>query len=385
MKILLTTDVYNVKTNGVATSVENLYQALVSLGHEVRIITLSKDRYNHRQKAVYYVKSASLERIYSGIRMPRSLKTPFIKELIDWKPDIIHSQCEVFSYSFAKKISKKTGAPIVHTYHTFYDDYVGYIFPFKRLGRWVIRRLTKSRLKNSSVIITPTQKVKNALLSYGLKNDISVIPSGIDLSIFNAPLNSSKRDSMRNSFGIKDSDIILLSLGRVAKEKNIEEIIKYFAIALKDDDKFYLMVAGGGPEKDNLFSLSKSLGLEHRVIFTGMIEPSEVYKYYQLADVFVSSSTSETQGLTFIEAMANGLPLLCRVDDSLSGVLLDGENGFYYCDEFSFKQGAYALTDKNLRRLAGSKSKELSKPYDKLEFGKNAVKLYEEVLKKHAI
>lgn len=385
MKILLTTDVYNVKTNGVATSVENLYQALVSLGHEVRIITLSKDRYNHRQKAVYYVKSASLERIYSGIRMPRSLKTPFIKELIDWKPDIIHSQCEVFSYSFAKKISKKTGAPIVHTYHTFYDDYVGYIFPFKRLGRWVIRRLTKSRLKNSSVIITPTQKVKNALLSYGLKNDISVIPSGIDLSNFNAPLNSSKRDSMRNSFGIKDSDIILLSLGRVAKEKNIEEIIKYFAIALKDDDKFYLMVAGGGPEKDNLFSLSKSLGLEHRVIFTGMIEPSEVYKYYQLADVFVSSSTSETQGLTFIEAMANGLPLLCRVDDSLSGVLLDGENGFYYCDEFSFKQGAYALTDKNLRRLAGSKSKELSKPYDKLEFGKNAVKLYEEVLKKHAI
>ena len=190
---------------------------------------------------------------------------------------------------------------------------------------------------------------------------------------------------MRNSFGIKDSEIILLSLGRVAKEKNIEEIIKYFAIALKGDDKFYLMVAGGGPEKDNLFSLSKSLGLEHRVIFTGMIEPSEVYKYYQLADVFVSSSTSETQGLTFIEAMANGLPLLCRVDDSLSGVLLDGENGFYYCDEFSFKQGAYALTDKNLRRLAGSKSKELSKPYDKLEFGKNAVKLYEEVLKKHAI
>ncbi|MBQ3234825.1 MAG: glycosyltransferase [Clostridia bacterium] len=384
MKILLTTDVYNVKTNGVATSVRNLYEALLELGHDVRIITLSNDDKSHRQKTVYYVKSASLERIYSGIRMPRSLVTPFLNELIEWKPDIIHSQCEVFSYTFAKKISKKTGAPIVHTYHTMYDDYVGYIIPFKRFGRWIIRKLTKARLKNVDVIITPTYKVEKAMKSYGLKNEIEIIPSGIDLDQHKQILSNDERVKMRDSFNIKQTDVLFISLGRVAPEKKIDELIRHFSKLCKLNEQVYLMVAGDGPSKEGLQQLSRELGIEDRVIFTGMIDPSKVHLYYQIADVFASASTSETQGLTFIEAMANGLPLLCKKDDCLGGVLLDGLNGFFFENEDSFIDGAYKLLDKGVRHSQGNKSRELSCSYDKLEFGKTLEKLYKRVLKKHA-
>ncbi len=384
MKILLTSDVYNVKTNGVATSVRNLYEALVSLGHDVKILTLSNDRESHVDGNIYYVKSASLERVYKGIRMPRSFKNPFLKELIKWKPDIIHSQCEVFSYGYAKKISKKTGAPIVHTYHTMYDDYVGYIFPFKRFGRWFVRKLTKLRLKKVKVIVTPTKKVENTIRKYGLKNEIAVIPSGINLSEHINTLSKEERLESRRFYKIDDDELLLISLGRVANEKNIDEVIKHFKTAHAKNNKLRLMIAGDGPAREGLEKLVSELGLNNEVVFTGMIEPSHVYRYYQLGDIFVSASTSETQGLTYIEAMANGLPLLCKRDECLDGVLLDGENGYFFDGEETFVSSLEKLSSGQVRESFSKKSKELSKSYDKIEFGKNLLKLYNEVLKKHA-
>lgn len=381
MKILITTDVF-IKVDGVSTSVKNLFYGLIELGHDVRLLTLSGDSKNHKDNTFYYVKSAPLDMVYKGIRMPLSYNNEYIKEIIEWKPDVIHSQCEVFTYGYALKISKKTGAPIVHTYHTMYDDYVGYIIPFKRLGRWIIKKLTKVRLKEAGVLVVPTHKVENALLNYGLKNEIQVIPSGISLDQHKERISPQERLEVRRSMGIKDDEVVLITLGRLAPEKNVDEIVRFFASSNKTDDKLRYMIVGDGPSKCELENLVKELNLQDKIIFTGMVEPKEVHLFYQLGDIFVSSSTSETQGLTYVEAMANGLPLLCRYDDCLEGVLIEGENGYFYADGQAFDKGLSKLKDKMARKKAGKKSLEISSAYDKSQFGNALEQVYKKVLKK---
>ena len=137
MKILITTDLFTTETNGVVTSVKNLYDELKKKGHDVRILTLSESVCSHKEDKVYYIRSMPIG-IYPNIRMPLSYNHSLIKELMDWKPDVIHSQCEFFTMQYAKKISEFTGAPIVHTYHTMYEQYVGYVVPSKRFGKWVM-------------------------------------------------------------------------------------------------------------------------------------------------------------------------------------------------------------------------------------------------------
>ena len=381
MKILITTDVF-IKVDGVSTSVRNLFYGLIELGHDVRLLTLSNDGKNHKDNTFYYVKSAPLDMVYKGIRMPLSYNNKYIKEIIKWKPDIIHSQCEVFTYQYALKIAKKTGAPIVHTYHTMYDDYVGYVIPFKRLGRWIIKKLTKVRLKEAGVLVVPTHKVEKALLDYGLKNEIQVIPSGISLEQHKERISPQERLEVRRSMGIMDDEVVLITLGRLAPEKNVDEVIKFFANECKLDNKLRYMIVGDGPSKHELEMLVKELNLQDKIIFTGMVEPKEVHLFYQLGDIFVSSSTSETQGLTYVEAMANGLPLLCRYDDCLEGVLKEGENGYFYSDGQAFSVGLLKLKDKAERKRVGDNSLKISSLYDKSQFGNALEKVYKQIIKK---
>jgi glycosyltransferase involved in cell wall biosynthesis len=155
MKILITTDLYTVSTNGVVTSVRNLMEELTKNGHEVRVLTVSEKLKSHKDDNIYYIKSLPLGVVYPDVRMPVSYRHRYLRELIDWKPDVIHSQCEYFSYQFAGYISRKTGAPIVHTYHTLYEQYATYVFPTQRMGAFFIGRLSKFRLRKADAIVAP--------------------------------------------------------------------------------------------------------------------------------------------------------------------------------------------------------------------------------------
>ena len=126
MKILITTDLFTTQTNGVVTSVKNLREELVKKGHDVRILTLSDNMHSKQEDDVYYIRSVPLG-VYPNVRMPMTYRHRLIREMVEWKPDVIHSQCEFFSLQFALYISKKTGAPIVHTYHTMWEDYTHYV------------------------------------------------------------------------------------------------------------------------------------------------------------------------------------------------------------------------------------------------------------------
>ena len=381
MKILITTDLYTTQTNGVVTSVKNLSEELIGRGHDVRILTVSNDLHSCRIGNVYYIRSLPLGAIYPDVRMPTSYHHRMIRELVKWQPDVIHSQCEFFSFQFAQYISKKTGAPIVHTYHTLYEQYVTYVLPVKGVGEKAVGTLSKVRLKNVRRVIAPTRKVENTLRGYGLEAPISVVPSGIRLEQHSGRLSDQERALAREALGINKDDIVLINIGRLGNEKNLDELVRYFAAVLPQRQQLKFLIVGDGPAREELEKLAESLGIEGRVIFTGMVAPDEVQRYYQLGDIFVSASTSETQGLTYIEAAANGLPLLCRQDPCLWDVMVPGENGYDYTDAEGFTLGLDAmLADPQWRRQAGERSRQIAASFGKDAFGTAVEGVYQSVI-----
>lgn len=345
-------------------------------------MTLSGSLHTYKDGPVYYIKSVSLDFIYPAVRMPISYRNQFIQEIIDWKPDIIHSQCEFFSFQFALHISKALHIPLVHTYHTLYEQYVTYVIPSRRFGDYIVRFLSKKRLKGAARIVAPTKKVENTLREYGLPNPVSIVPSGISLEQHKKRLTDAERIEKRRGLGIPDDHQVLISLGRLGVEKNLEELLRFFDQELAQNEKLTFLIVGDGPARAELEKLTAELAISDHVLFTGMVDPSEVQDYYQLGDVFVSASTSETQGLTYIEAAANGLPLLCRKDPCLQGVIQEGVNGYEYTlpEEFFEKVNAI-LHDADWRRRAGKYSEQIAASFDKSGFGAAVEAVYESVLR----
>ncbi len=389
MKVLITTDLYVTETNGVVTSVRNLREELVKLGHEVRILTLSGNRKSHREGHVYYIKSVSLGAVYPDVRMPISYRNDLIQELIDWKPDVIHSQCEFFSFQFARRIARKRGAPLVHTYHTLYEQYVPYLIPTrtlrkrlgKRLSKRMVSTLSRKRLKHVDTVIAPTRKVEASLRQYGLPNEIRVVPTGISIDKYQYRMSTEERTARRQALGIPADHQVLLNLGRLGTEKNLSELMTLFADLLKLNPQLTFLIVGDGPAKADLEQQAQDLGIVDHVIFTGMVAPSEVQNYYQLGDVFVSASTSETQGLTYIEAAANGLPLVCREDPCLDDVIEEGINGYEYTASEEFlREIRSVLEDPHWRNTAARSSEEIAAGFDKSCFAEKVEDIYEEAL-----
>ncbi|MCI1269410.1 MAG: glycosyltransferase family 4 protein [Ruminococcus sp.] len=322
MKILITTDWYAPIINGVVTSVLNLEKELVKNGNEVKILTLSRNTHSSVSGNVIYIGSFGAGVIYPQARMKITMKNHFISELIDWHPDIIHSQCEFSTFLFARHIAKALDIPIVHTYHTVYEDYTHYFSPVHKWGRSAVAKFSRWTANACQAVIAPTQKVSEILESYNIKSPISVIPTGINLEKF------AQAGYAPNINGISENDFVCVYIGRLAKEKNVDELIKIHATM--DNPRIKMLIVGDGPRRNELESLAKDCAASDKVIFTGMVKPSEVAGYYKCGNVFVSASTSETQGLTYIEALASGLPVICRKDKCLDGVVTDCFNGFQY-------------------------------------------------------
>lgn len=328
MKILITTDLYKPTINGVVTSVLNLKEELVKKGHEVRILTVSQTLRSYREEDVYYMKSLPFK-IYPQVRFPLN-EEEYTQELIAWAPDVVHSQCEFFTYPYAKKIAKITNAALVHTYHTLYEQYTSYI-PFgKYFGNAFLETWMKRRLKDAKIVIAPTRKVKRTLDFYKVPGEIKVVPSGICIDQYQEREEETVIREIKERFQIPQNAKVILSLGRLGHEKRVDEVLEGFARLLKERTDRILLIVGDGPAREGLEEKAQELGIAKFVRFAGMVNPKEVRKFYQAGDVFVCASTSETQGLTYIEAMANGLPLVCRQDPCLDGVLENGRNGVAY-------------------------------------------------------
>lgn len=158
MKILITTDWYKPAVNGVVTSVSNLADTLTALGHELRILTLANETRTRLEGNVIYIGSANAGYIYPNARFRVAAARRITGELIDWQPDIIHSQCEFSTFSLARKIARACDVPLVHTYHTVYEDYTNYFSPHVRLGKKMAEQFSKRIIAETDAVIAPSEK-----------------------------------------------------------------------------------------------------------------------------------------------------------------------------------------------------------------------------------
>lgn len=380
MKILITTDTYRPTINGVVTSIESLKKALDRLGHDVRILTFS-DSFNSKQEGdIYYMGSLGAGKFYPDARMNKLFYNRFYEDIMDWKPDIVHSQTEFTMFIQAKKIAKDLDIPLLHTYHTVYEDYTHYFSLNKKIGKELAKQFTKQIIKTTDGVVVPTNKIYNLLTEYNIHEDIYVAPTGINVQ----KLSECDDFDIRSGYKIPEDKHILLFLGRIGKEKNITEILQYLENIDRDDIVF--IIAGAGPFLSELKDICSNSKIRDRLIFTGMIDSSKVGNFYSKADVFVSASTSETQGLTFIESMACSTPIICRHDDCLDGVLIEGKTGFGYDTEEEFIDYLNQILDnEKLRAKMGKNCKQLvDENYTEDSFANKIEQIYTKVIENHA-
>lgn len=382
MKILLTTDTYMPVINGVVTSTVTLKESLSRQGHDVRVLTLGKEDGFDPVQHVYSLSSFNLNKVYPGARvtLPALADRHVMRDVYQWHPDIIHSQCEFSTFRIACHIAEQLDIPIVHTYHTVYEDYTHYFSPNKTWGKKFVSYMTRRVLNYTEAVIAPTKKVESLLHGYGVQQPIAVIPSGIFLDKFAERLSAEKRTALRQKYQIPADHFLLVTIGRIAKEKNLDEIIDY--LDQMNEEKVSLLIVGDGPYRKELEDKVASTQIAKNIHFAGMIDPDEIPSYYQMGDTFVSGSTSETQGLTYIEAMASGLPALCRHDASLSHVITNHVNGFQYHDFDEFKTCLKAWTDDDqLRQQLAERAQTMAQSrYSAQAFSRAVEKLYQETL-----
>lgn len=368
MKILLTTDTWTPTVNGVVTSTVNLRAELTARGHDVRVLTLAGGCHTQQADGVTFLGSLDAGLIYPGARLRAPALDNALQELIAWQPDVVHSQCEFSTFAPARRIARACGAPLIHTYHTVYEDYTHYFSPSRRMGRRLAALFTRAVCASADAVIAPTPKIQRLLRSYGVQYPVRVIPTGLDLRRFTA----APDPALRTSLGLPDRGPVLLYLGRLAKEKNIAELIA----AMPDIPGAALLIVGDGPERPALEAQAEALGLAGRVIFAGMVPPAQVPRYYALADAFVSASTSEAQGLTYIEALAAGLPLLCRADPCVEALIRPGEGGWVYHSAREFTALARALPTGAAAQSLRQAARRAAAPYTREVFGQSVEGLY---------
>ena len=333
MRIGLFTDTYFPQVSGVATSIRTLKTELEKQGHAVFIFTTT-DKDVNRYEDWQIIRIPSVP--FFAFKDRRFAYRGFTKALEiakQYQLDIIHTQTEFSLGLLCIWIARELKIPVIHTYHTQYEDYVHYIAKGMLIRPSMVKYLVRGFLHDVDGVICPSEIVRDLLSKYKVKVEKRVIPTGIELAKFERPeIKEENLASLRSKLGIKEDEKMLLSLSRISYEKNIQAVLAAFAQVLKED-KVKLVVAGDGPYLDSLKEQAVQLQIQDQVIFTGMIAPSETALYYKAADFFISASTSETQGLTYLESLASGTPIIAHGNPYLDNLISDKMFGTLYYGE----------------------------------------------------
>lgn len=388
MNIGLFSETYYPEINGVATSVYMLKKELENRGHNVYVFTTTTPGAPDHEHNVFRV--PSLPFIFISERRVGLFYQPKLAHVIKkLNLDIIHTHTEFSLGIFGRIMARELRLPIVHTYHTIYEDYTHYLTRFKAIdGRAKAFARTFSKVCCNTVeqVIVPTEKTKELLMTYSVSKDISIVPTGIDLSKFDYK-NYSEEDvkALKQRYHISDQHKVMIYIGRVSQEKNIEEIINAMPDYMKSRESVRFVIVGSGPALEKLENLVKKLGIEDRFIFTGSQPWDSIGLFYQLGDVFVSASRSETQGLTYIEAMASGLPIVARKDKCLEDILEQGKNGYAFTnkEELHYGLDQILFLDKQTNYIENAINK--VEKYSTQEFAYQVEKVYEQVMSRDTV
>ncbi len=413
MRIAITSDLYYPMTNGVAVFAHNLAKGLAQQGHEVLVICPSFNGRQHREKrdgvTTFYLRSIRFPfypdqinevpagKEFLGMSLPRLAYRhglwitvdpyPAMKKALNkFRPDVIHNQTAEMIAFAARRYAKKYDVPMVSTGHAYPDNITSQLKilkPIKKPLDAILRTYMASFLKHSEYATMPTEMAIDDLVPKKRKSfNVTVEPlsNGVDLSKFGPKKAPAK---IYRKYHLPKDKPIALYVGRVDPEKSLSNVVSAFATVLDKVPDARLVIVGDGTDRRRLVDLAQALGIEKEVIFPGRIMPPDVMEVYRTAQLFVTASETETQGIVLIEAAATGLPLVAVDAGAVRELCQNRKNGIL-CQPGDVNKLARAMinlfTDEELRKKYGEYSLEVAKQHDLNRTLQRFVEIYEEAI-----
>ena len=390
MRIGLFTDSYPPFINGVSTSVQMLKEALEQKGHIVYVVTVGQNALKYEydeEKRILRIPGFPIG-IYD-YRLSRIYPLKVINQMKEWHLDIIHSHTEFGVGIFARLFAKQESIPLVHTYHTMYEDYTHYITKgyFDKSSKKIVEYLTMFYCdKTARELIVPTEKTYRLFKEkYHYDKPINIIPTGMDVSrFFLENLENKKLLQIKKSLKIKGGDFIILFVGRIAEEKNIPFLLRVMEKIQKESFNIKLYIVGDGPDKEKYEKVVEEKKLTHKVLFLGKVSFDEIPYYYNIAHLFVTASTTETQGLTVIEAMASSIPVLAIDDEAFRTTVINDLNGYLFHNEDELAEQILMLyKNRKKLQLMGVQARSQAEHFSLAHFAESALEVYQRTIKEY--
>lgn len=379
MKIGIFSESFEPVLNGVTVSIATLTEGLRSLGHEVYTFAPRYPGYEDSDACVFRFPSFRwktspdypLALPFSG-RMWKSISKPGL--------DIVHTQTPFMLGWAGLRAARRLGIPIVSTNHTQYPEYVHY-FPYAphAVSRAFVVRMMRAYYGRCDAVVSPSRSAASLLSEYGVKTPVHVIPTGNSLK---TSVNPNARSEIREEHCIPEDGRVLVYVGRLAKEKNLELLFESFERLAADYDDIYLLVVGGGPFEAGCGEIARGMKYGERVVLTGFIPRENVADYFAAGDIFVFPSTTETQGLVVGEALQSGLPCVVVREGGSREMLTEGEDGLLSDndpDDFSSKIGSL-LADGELAARMSEKAREHAFRLTPEGMAESMLRVYESVM-----
>jgi glycosyltransferase involved in cell wall biosynthesis len=310
MRILMISDVYFPRINGVSTSIQTFRRGLHAAGHETILIAPEyPGAPRDRETAILRVPSRGVPRDPEDRAMKLGALRALRQEIQRLEPDLVHIQTPFIAHYQGTALARALRVPVIETYHTYFEEYLHHYVPLmpRAVMRFVARRFTVSQCNVLDALVVPSRAMEQALLDYGVRCPMHIIPTGMEMERFAG--GDGRR--FRAHLGIAPGQPTLVHVGRIAHEKNIEFLFRMFARVVRSKPGAVFIVAGEGPALASCKAYARSLGIAEHVRFVGYLSRErELLDCYRSGDLFVFSSRTETQGLVLLEAMALGVPVV---------------------------------------------------------------------------
>lgn len=354
MNIGIFTDIYYPYLNGVTIAVDNLTKELRKKGHTVYLFAPKIKDHKDVDSNVFRLSSTRVIFSAPEVRLPIPIPNKNLRKIFELDLDLIHAHGSGAFSLLGYQISRIKGLPFILSFHGILTEYIHYLFRGKIFKQGSAVRFSRMFGNVSGGITTPSEKMREILLSYGIKKPIMVIPNVVDTSIFGI----SKKTFLQKRLHLPQNAPIILAVGRLGKEKNFAFIVRMFKRLAEKENTSHLVFVGKGPEKENLVDLSGGL-INKRVHFTGEINVEYMPFVYASASVFVFASTTEVHPMVILEAAAAGLPLVLVDDPAYKNMIVDGFNGFLLPqrEDIFAEKLKKLLEDDRLRKKFGKNSR----------------------------
>jgi 1,2-diacylglycerol 3-alpha-glucosyltransferase len=306
MRIVMFSNNYLPILSGVATSIVLFRRGLIEAGHEVHLVVPQYNSFEDEEPYVFRIPALDLsEQLQVSLAMP--FRAPIEVTMRGIKPDVIHSHHPIWLGDMAADFAQDLGVPLVFTFHTRYDAYAQeYVSLVPDLAEVVMQELVGRYLERCAHVVAPTVSIRDFIRrKYDAETPVTVVPTPVDLTMYR----DLEPQRIRQGLGLDDAEM-LLYMGRLAGEKNLDFLLRAFAQVAAERPQARLVLLGEGPAEDELREMTQRMGLDGRVILAGSVPHADVPHYATAADLFVFASVTETQGLVLMEAMAAGTPVV---------------------------------------------------------------------------